>query len=138
MAHRPNSESGLTLIEIMVVLIILGIVISFVGSRVLGAGDKAKARITKLKLQEIAQKVDQYRLEYNALPQSLSDLTQCNEKTGPGCIPSMTDEQLTDAWGNKLDFRLENNGRTYVVISMGADGKSGGEGVDFDVNYKGP
>jgi general secretion pathway protein G len=138
MTRRLNAEKGLTLIEIMVVLIILGIVISFVGGRVLGAGDKAKARITKLKLQDVAQKIDQYRMEYNALPQSLTDLTQCNDQTGPGCIPSTTEDQLVDAWGNKLDYRLENNGRTYVIISMGGDGKTGGEGADYDLNHSGP
>jgi len=138
MVRRFRAESALTLIEIMVVLIIIGIVMTFLGQKILGAGDKAKANLTKIRLQEIQQAIEQYRLEYNALPKSLFDLTSCNDQTGPGCIPPMTEEQMVDAWDNELDFKLGNGGRTYTILSYGADGKPGGIEVDFDVNLKGP
>lgn len=140
MKRAYGAERGLTLIEIMVVLVILGIVMTFLGSKIFGAGDKAKARITKLKMQEIAQAIEQYRMEYNSIPQSLQDLTQCNQVTGPDCVPVYKQEgdDLNDAWGNSFEYRTQNNGRAYRISSFGADGRSGGDGVDYDAFHEGP
>jgi len=133
-----NAERGLTLIEIMVVLIILGIIMTWLGGRLFGAGDKAKAQLTKIKIQELGQLVSQFQLQYNALPSSLEDLTRCTEKTGSGCIPLTNEENLKDAWGNRFIYTLESGGTTYRVKSLGRDGKEGGEGVDFDLYGTGP
>jgi len=45
---------------------------------------KAKARMTELKMKTLKQKIGEYKLNYNQLPGSLADLTQCNEITGQG------------------------------------------------------
>jgi len=132
------SEKGLTLVEILVVLIILGIVISFLGSRILGAGDQAKADLTKIMLKDLQSTIEQFRLRYNALPSALEDLTRCTEKTGPGCVPMAKEDMLNDAWGNKLAYGLENGGRSYKIKSFGADGKDGGDGVNYDASVSGP
>jgi general secretion pathway protein G len=138
--RRYKGQQGLTLVEIMVVLVILALVMTFLGGRLFGAGDKAKANITKLKIKEIGNSIEQYRLMYNSLPGSLQDLTQCNEKTGPGCIPIIdaNSDTLNDAWGNAFSYSLENGGRTYRITSFGADGAQGGEGVNFDHFGTGP
>jgi len=133
-----RSERGLTLVEIVVVLIILGLVMTFVGGKVLGAGDKAKADITKLKIKEIASSIEQYQLRYNGLPSSLAGLTQCTAETGDDCVPIAKEDSLKDAWGNNFTYTLQNDGRTYMVKSYGADGKEGGSGVDYDVFGTGP
>ncbi|MCB0310194.1 MAG: type II secretion system protein GspG [Bdellovibrionales bacterium] len=133
-----NSERGLTLIEILVVLIILGILMSFLGGKIFGAGEEAKRKITETMMQEVKAKIDMYRLQYNTLPSSLEDLTRCNERTGPGCVPLTNDNNLRDAWGNLFAYSLENGGRAYEIKSYGANGREGGEGVDYDVTLKGP
>ena len=140
MVSNRNSEAGLTLVEILVVLVILGLVGGFLISRIASGGDKAKAKLTKLKMEEIKSGIEQYRLMYNSLPGSLDDLARCNEKTGQGCIPiyEPDSEQLSDAWGNKFTYTLEGNNRTYRIQSLGADGQTGGDGVDFDVSLTGP
>ena len=132
------SEQGLTIIEILVVLIILGLVMGLLADRIFGAGDKAKVSITKLKLEEIKSQIEQYRLQYNALPRALEDLARCNEVTGQGCVPIANEEGLKDAWGNPLFYRLEGGGRAYKIASLGADAREGGEGVDYDVFVLGP
>ena len=136
-----NGERGLTLIEIMVVLVILALVMGFIATRLFGQGDKAKANLTKLKMKDLKQKIGEYRLMYNALPGSLEDLARCNEKTGPGCIPVMSAEDATvyeDAWGGKFVYQLDGNGRTYRITSYGADGRQGGSELDFDFFEEGP
>ena len=137
-ARGKYSEAGLTLVEIMVVLIILGIVMTFLGGRLFGAGDKAKRKLTELKISQIGSYIEQYQLQYNALPQSIDDLARCNERTGSDCVPIMKEEDLKDAWGNPLGYTLEEGGRRYRIKSLGADGKEGGEGVDADPFGTGP
>lgn len=140
MRHGVHRQAGLTLIEIMLVLTILAIVSGFLISRLSGAGDKAKANITKLKIKEIGSAIDQYRLQYNSLPSSIGDLTRCNDKTGPDCIPAYEPDSdaLRDGWGNAFVYQLENNGRTYKIMSYGADGIAGGDGVNYDIFGTGP
>jgi len=140
MKKRLGRERGLTFLEIMIVLVILSLVMTFLGSKMFGAGDKAKTNITKLKIKEIRNGIEQYRLMYNSLPEELTDLTQCSDKTGTGCIPIFEDDSdvLKDAWGNDFSFLLENGGRTFRITSFGADGVQGGEGVNFDHFGTGP
>jgi general secretion pathway protein G len=134
-----KSERGLTLIEIIVVLIILSLVMTFLGGRIFGAGDQARADITRLQLQDIKSSIEQFRLRYSTLPNSLDSLVGCNEQTGPGCNPIMSNpESLKDAWGNPFVYTLQDGGRRYRVTSLGADGREGGEGVDYDVFIEGP
>ncbi|MCB0317175.1 MAG: type II secretion system protein GspG [Bdellovibrionales bacterium] len=133
-----RSEAGLTIVEIIVVLIILALVTTFLGQRLFGAGDKAKVNITKLQMKEIGSAIEQFRLQYNSLPGGLNDLTSCTDATGPGCVPILQEEQIKDAWGNLFAYSLEGSGRAYRITSLGANGQQGGEGVDFDLFQVGP
>ena len=137
MTHqRFSGQSGLTLVEIVVVLIILGVVFSVIAPNVLSQGDKAKARITAVQLQKIKSNIEQFQLQYNTLPNSLKDLTSCTEKTGKSCIPLADEEELNDAWGNRFEY--EGQGNRYKIFSLGADGRRGGSGVDGDIAEEGP
>lgn len=133
-----SSQRGLTLVEILVVLIILGIVMTFLGSRILGAGDQAKASLTQTKIKDIQGRIELFRTRYNSLPSSLEELTRCSEKTGPGCVPMANEDELTDAWNGRLQYSLDNGGRTYRIKSLGSDGKDGGDGVNYDITVTGP
>ncbi|MCB0328920.1 MAG: type II secretion system protein GspG [Bdellovibrionales bacterium] len=138
--QHPSSEAGFTLVEILVVLVIIGLLGAFLFGNIFGSGEKAKARMTELKMKTLSQKIGEYKLAYNALPGTLQDLTVCNDVTGPGCIPLVDandKDDLVDAWGNGFLYQADGN-RTFRITSLGADGKPGGQGVDFDFNLEGP
>src|SRR5437868_13442690 len=54
---------GMTLIEILVVLTLIGIVMGIVGGNYLGQGEKAKARAAKIEIEQIGQTLDYYKLD---------------------------------------------------------------------------
>jgi general secretion pathway protein G len=131
-----NLERGLTLVEIMVVLIIIALVSATFGKKLFGAGDKMKAQLTNNQLLAIKGDIEQFQLRYNSLPSSLRDLTDCTERTGQSCIPITNEDALKDAWGNTFVYQA--SGNRYKIMSLGADGKSGGSGVDSDFAVEGP
>jgi general secretion pathway protein G len=132
-------EKGFTLVEIMVVLVIIGLLGSFLFGKIFSSGERAKAKLNDLKMKTLSQKIADYQLNYNRLPATLDDLAQCNDVTGPGCVPLIDqgDDTVLDAWGNPFTYTTEGS-RTFRITSLGADGKPGGEGVNFDFNLQGP
>ena len=135
---RNANEQGLTLIEIVVVLVIIGTIMAFLGPKVFQAGASAKQDLTKISMESLRQNIAMFQLRYNTLPSSLTDLTRCTEVTGPGCAPITDEKALRDAWGGNFTYTLSGDGRTYRLQSLGADSRPGGEGVDFDIYIDGP
>lgn len=133
-----NSERGLTLIEIVVVLIILGAVFGILVPRVFTGAEKAKVDLTVTKMNQLKAYIAEYRLRYNSLPNSLNDLVSCNQASGAVCVPVATADELKDSWGNPFTYAIEGGGRSYRLRSMGSDGQSGGSGVNADPEISGP
>ena len=132
-----RSEKGLTLVEIIVVLIILSILMAFLGGRIFGKLGSAKRDINKLKMQELKSSISEYQLRYNSLPSGLESLVN-GENGIVGFQKVANQDQLLDAWGRPYLYQLENNGRSYKITSLGADGVEGGSDEDFDDALTGP
>jgi len=132
-----KSERGLTLVEIIVVLIILSVLMAFLGGRIFGKLGAAKRDINKLKMQELKSSVSEYQLRYNSLPPSLDSLV--NGADGiVGFQKVANTDQLLDAWGKPFLYQIDSNGRSYKIVSLGADGVEGGSDEDFDDSLTGP
>jgi len=122
--HRAcSAQAGLTLVEIIVVLMMIGIIGAFVGGKVFKAGDKAKAELTRAKLNSLKEPIYMFQMRNNTLPADL--------KTAEA-------EDSKDAWGREVQYRVGDNGRSYELRSLGADGREGGSGADADVTVTGP
>lgn len=116
-------ERGLTLVEIMVVLLLIGAVFAFVGGRVFKAGDKAKAELTRAKLASLKEPIYMFQMRNNSLPQDLK---------------SADADDTKDSWGHEVQYRPLDGGRSYELKSLGADGRDGGSGADADIIVTGP
>ena len=132
-----RNMSGMTLIEILVVLVLIGIVLGIVGGNFIGRGEKAKADAARIEIGQIGQALDLYKLETGRYPSSSEGLQAliaspagATNWNGPYWKKSTIPK---DPWGN--DYRYTSPGQkgAYDILSLGADGKEGGEGTNKDI-----
>ena len=99
-----------------------------------GGTDEERAEGTRLRVRFIAMAVERYRERHEKkLPASLSELTAGSEER----VAWLLKTSLTDSWGRGLIYRTEEvEGKSsFDVVSLGADGKTGGEGVNADLRF---
>ena len=111
---------GMTLIEIMVVLVILGLIAGAIGYSVFGQLGEAQKKTARLDLQALSNGVDLYHVETGQWPDSLQQL-----------VPKYVKEIHKDPWGS--DYGYVRAGDGYDVYSYGPDKAQGG-GDDITVH----
>ena len=135
--HR--AQSGFTLIEIMVVVVIIGILAAAVVTRVMDNPEKARISMAKSNVQSIKQALDLYKLDnfnYPSTDQGLQALVQKpsgspearNWKQG-GYLESLP----KDPWDNDYQYLYPGVNAEVDVFSYGADGRPSGEGAAADI-----
>ncbi len=138
--HRPAArlrERGMTLIEILVVLVLIGVVLGIVGGNFIGRGEKAKADAAKIEIGQIGQALDLFKLEVGRYPTTQEGLQALvsapagvSNWNGPYWKKSTVPK---DPWGNEYRYAAPGQHGPYDIVSYGADGKEGGDGVDKDI-----
>ena len=130
MKRRSNGRRalrGMTLIEIMVVLVILGLIASAVVIAVFPQLQKARVDRTTLDIGNIDSGLKLYNARKGKFPDTATGLKALVDM-------EILDKMPKDAWGNDYVYTLE-NGRP-VVTSYGADGVPGGEGPNADISNR--
>lgn len=131
----PSSrrQRGMSLLELVVVIVLIGGVLAVVGSRMIGSKDRANFSLAKTQLQTLAGKIEQYELDVGALPEALEHLA-----TAPGNAPNWLGpyaktSEFVDPWGRPIEYRRPGQNGPFELVSLGADGKPGGDSVDQDI-----
>jgi general secretion pathway protein G len=131
-----RASRGFTLLELVIVLVILGTIMAFVGPKIFQQMGKANSATAKIMIQDVAGKLELFRLEVGRYPTAQEGL-QALVKQPPGVDkwagPYLKDTDLKDPWGNDFKYNQPGNGKPYDLISLGADNQPGGEGENRDI-----
>jgi general secretion pathway protein G len=137
--RRRKNRFGFTMIELMAMLIIIGLLATLVVTKVATKIDQARVTTTKANLKVLHSAVTQFRMDTGRLPTEEEGLMALIEQPSDvvryeqgGYLE--TTEIPKDGWGNEFIYELSpETGKSFVIKSLGADGKEGGEGNDADL-----
>ena len=131
-----SRERGFSLIEIIIVVVLIGAIVAFAATRILGGGDRARVNLAQAQVETLAQKVDNYEMDTGALPERLADLVTQPAGVSGWLGPYATEAELNDPWNTPFEYRVPGDGRRFDIVSYGADRKPGGESVDADIRAR--
>jgi general secretion pathway protein G len=133
--HKRDTD-GFTLIELLIVMVIISLLAALVAPRFFGQEKKAKQRGAKGQIALLESAVDTYRLDIGRYPSTEQGLEALRER--PDGIdkwdgPYLRKELPLDPWGNPYVYESPSEHGEYAIVSYGADGQPGGEGIDMDI-----
>ena len=137
-ARKP--DAGVTLIEMMVVLVIIAIVAAIVVPNVIGRPDEARVAVARTDIRAIGSALELYRLDNRTYPTTSQGLAALVERPASPPEPSnwaaggYLDAVPQDPWGDVYVYASPGRDEAgFDLVSLGADGAPGGEGVDADI-----
>lgn len=135
-------KKGFSLIELMVVIVILGLLATFLLPKIINRPDEARITKAKSDIKSIESALKLYKLDNGIYPTTEQGLQALITKPETEPIPKNwkkggyldTNSLPKDPWGNNYIYRSPGeNERDYEIISLGADGKEGGQDNDADI-----
>jgi len=134
--HIFNRHNGFTLLELLVVMVIIGLLASYVGPRYFSQVGKSEVKIARAQMVAFEQALDQYRLEIGRYPSTEQGLKVLetkpeNEKRWNG--PYLKKNLPLDPWGNAYLYKFPGEHSDYDIYSYGNDGRPGGDGESADI-----
>ena len=127
---------GFTLMELLVVMVIIGLLVSYVGPKYFNQLSQSEMKAAKAQIDSIKKALDVYRLDNGAYPDQATGLmalmvppTTARKWRGPYLqkdIPS-------DPWNQPYIYRIPGEKAEFDLLSLGADAKPGGDDEDADI-----
>ena len=133
-----RTETGFTLLELLVVLGIIALLAGIVGPQVMKHMGASKSKAARVQIEDLSAALDMYKLDVGKYPTSEQGLSALVEKpsdskrwNGPYLRKVKVPQ---DPWIQ--DYRYASPGQhgRFDLYSYGADEKEGGEGEDQDIN----
>ncbi len=133
---RRAAQGGFSLIEIILVVVLMGGIVAFAATRILGGGDRARVSLAKAQVQTLAEKVQQYEMDTGTLPQTLDALVTPPGNASGWLGPYAKPAELNDPWNTPFEYRVPGASQRFEIVSYGADRQSGGDSVNADIAFE--
>lgn len=134
-ATRP--ARGFTLIEVMVVIVILGVLAALIVPRIMSRPDEARVVAARQDIASVMQALKLYKLDNRRYPTNEQGLAALVDRPSAAPSPESWKSYLerlpNDPWGTPYQYLNPGLRGEVDVMSLGADGKPGGEGFDADI-----
>ncbi len=137
-----SGENGFTFLELMVVVVILGLLATYIAPRFMGRTEDAKAVKAKVDIAGLETALKLYKLDNGVYPTTEQGLIALVEKPSIGDpVPNWKEKGYldkgkvpSDPWGRPYLYLCPGIHDDYDLICYGADGAPGGEGKNRDIN----
>ena len=135
--QQPNKQSGFTLIEMLVVLVIIGLIMGLVGPRVLNYLSDARVKTARLQIASLSNSLELFYLDVGRFPTTQEGLAALVQRP-PGMDvwsgPYLKGRAVpADPWRNQYVYVAPGSHGSYDLMSYGSDGREGGEGSAADI-----
>lgn len=137
--RKKKGERGFTLVEIMVVVLILAVLAAIVVPKLMMNPDKAKVTAAKVQIRQYEQAIQMYKLDNGIYPSTEQGLDALVTKPTVGEIPKnyrdggYISKIQKDPWGHGYVYTSPGAHGDFDLLSYGADGEQGGDGVNADI-----
>ena len=130
------SHVGFTLLELLVVMVIIGLLVGYVGPRYFAQVGKSEIKAARAQIDALEKSAEQYRLDTGHFPTTEHGLDAlfvrpANEPRWQG--PYLKKAVPPDPWGNRYQYASPGMQRELEILSFGKDGKPGGDGEAADI-----
>jgi general secretion pathway protein G len=130
-------QAGVTLIEMMVVVVIIALFAALVLPRMMGQADKARKTAARAQINAFMTALGSYKLDTSSYPtteQGLQALRVKPENVNNWQGPYTDKEIDNDPWGHPYVYRFPGeHGDEPDLTCYGADGQPGGDGMNADI-----
>jgi general secretion pathway protein G len=138
--QRARREAGFTLVELLVVLVILVLIASIVGPRVIGYLGSSRTKAANVQIESLVTAVELFRIDVGRYPTAAEGLEALVRPAGN--IKGWTGPYLAkpelpaDPWGRPYVYETggQSGAAGFRIKSYGGDGKEGGTGEDADIS----
>ena len=136
---QNSHNSGFTLMELLVVIVILTVLGAFVAPKFLDQPEKARITQAHTQVKAIGDALDMYKLDNFKYPTTQQGLKALVEKPTSKPTPKnwkdggYMQSLPQDPWGNAYIYLSPGLKKDYDLMSYGADGKKGGEDENADI-----
>jgi general secretion pathway protein G len=137
-----RTQDGMSLIEILIALTLMGIAGTFVAGKVYENLQEGQVQSAKIQIKSLSDRLKEFRRDCNFLPETEQGLDalidkptggrECKRYAPGGYIDG--GKIPVDPWDG--EYIYESDGKTFSITSLGADNAEGGEGADADINSK--
>ncbi|MEG2999967.1 MAG: type II secretion system major pseudopilin GspG [Comamonas sp.] len=130
-------QQGFTLLELMVVVVIIGVLGALIVPNFMDRPNEARVSAAKTDISSLMQALKLYKLDNHRYPTTEQGLNALVAKPAAGPSPAnwkpYLDKLPNDPWGTPYQYLNPGLKGEVDVLSLGGDGKSGGEGFDADI-----
>ena len=137
--NPPPSTSrhdGFTLLELLVVMVIIGLLVGYVGPRYFSQVGKSEIKAVRLQIDGFTKALEQYRIDTGHFPTTEQGLAALMSKPSGESRwqgPYLSKAVPPDPWGNAYIYAFPGSRGEFDITSLGKDGQPGGDGEAADI-----
>ena len=130
--RRDSSARAFTLVEMLLVLVILAVLAAIVIPKFTGRSQQAKETAAKSQISNFELALDAFEVDTGFYPQGSAGLSALVDQPNGAQNwkgPYLKKGVPVDPWGNSYVYTYpgKNNAKGYDLMSVGPDGRAGGD-----------